>query len=406
MTKNDANGLISDLIAARKPGFSLDQAFYSDPEVYARDMERVFMREWLYAGHASQIPKPGDYFLFEVAGESVIVVRGDDGEIRALVNVCRHRGSRVCYEKHGNASWFACPYHGWTYDLRGELKAARQMPKDFDLSGFGLATIHAALFHGFIMISFAEQPESFDMAHRLLDGALIPFGLDRAKVAHSETYMIDANWKLAVENYVECYHCAPAHPEFAESHTIQRPSERNVKLMEALKINAEVVGVLTEEISHDGGTDDQTDGTPGMSFYYDRYALFPGYVTGSQDGKPVAPLMGDIKSFDGGASDLVLGALNFFLFYSDHGVVYRFIPHGIQATECEIVWLVGEDAEEGVDYDLERMIWLWSVTTEADKLIIEKNQQGVNSRYYRPGPYSPMENWCGQFVDWYFSSIA
>ena len=158
MTKNDANGLISDLIAARKPGFSLDQAFYSDPEVYARDMERVFMREWLYAGHASQIPKPGDYFLFEVAGESVIVVRGDDGEIRALVNVCRHRGSRVCYEKHGNASWFACPYHGWTYDLRGELKAARQMPKDFDLSGSGLATIHAALFHGFIMINFADRP--------------------------------------------------------------------------------------------------------------------------------------------------------------------------------------------------------------------------------------------------------
>ena len=402
MAKNDANGLISGLIAARKPGFALDRAFYADPAVYARDMERVFMREWLYAGHASQIPEPGDYFLFEVAGESVIVVRGDDGEIRSLVNVCRHRGSRVCYEKRGNTSWFSCPYHGWTYDLRGELKAARQMPKDFDMSGSGLAAIRAELFHGFIMISFAEQPESFDTAHRLLDATLAPFGLDRAKVAHSESYMIDANWKLAVENYVECYHCAPAHPEFAASHSIQRPKERNAKLMEALKINAEAAGVSTEEISHDG----RTDGTPRLPFYYDRYALFPGYVTGSRDGKPVAPFMGDIKSFDGGASDLQLGALNFFLFYSDHGVVYRFIPHGIQTTECEIVWLVGEGAEEGVDYDLERMTWLWRVTTEADKLIIENNQQGVNSRFYRPGPYSPMEDWCGQFIDQYFSSIA
>ena len=402
MTKNDANGLIADLIAARKPGFALDQAFYSDPSVYARDIERVFMREWLYAGHASEIPKPGDYFLFEVAGESVIVVRGDDRVIRALVNVCRHRGSRVCYETRGNTSWFACPYHGWTYDLRGELKAARQMPKDFDKSGFALAAIHAELFHGLIMISFADQPESLDTARRSLDAALAPFGIERARVAHKEKYWIDANWKLAVENYVECYHCAPAHPEFSESHSIQRPKERNIKLMEALKLSAEAAGVSSAEISHGGGA----AGTPGVSFYYDRYALFPGYVTGSQDGKPVAPLMGDIKCFDGGASNLVLGALNFFLFYSDHGVVYRFIPHGIQTTECEIIWLVNEDAEEGVDYDIERMVWLWSVTTEADKLIIEKNQQGVNSRYYRPGPYSPREDWCGRFVDWYFASIG
>ena len=397
MTENGANGFISELIAARKPGFALDRAFYSDPAIYARDMERIYMREWLYAGHASQIPRAGDYFLFEVAGESIIVVRGDDGEIRALVNVCRHRGSRVCYENSGHTEWFSCPYHGWTYNLRGELKAARLMPDDFDMSGLGLAAIHVALFHGFILISFAENPDSLDTAHRLLDGVLAPFGLDRAKVAHRASYTIDANWKLAVENYVECYHCAPAHPEFAESHSIQRPRERNAKLIEALKASAEAAGVSTEEINHQG---------PGLSFYYDRYALFPGFETGSRDGKPVAPLMGDMRSFDGGASDLVLGALNFFLFYSDHGVVYRFIPHGVQTTECEIVWLVGEDAVEGVDYDLERMIWLWSVTTEADKLIIEKNQQGVNSRYYRPGPYSPMEDWCGQFVDWYFASIA
>jgi len=402
MKKHNANGFVADLIAARKPGFAIDQAFYSDPTVYARDVERVFMCEWLYAGHASEIPDPGDYFLYEVAGESVIVVRGDDREIRALVNVCRHRGSRVCYEARGNKSWFSCPYHGWTYDLRGELKSARLMPKDFDMSGYGLAEIHAELFHGFIMINFADQPEDFDKAHRLLDPVLAPFGLERTKVAHKESYWIDANWKLAVENYVECYHCAPAHPEFAESHSIQRPDTRNVKLMEALAVKAEAAGVSIEEIRNSYGE----EGTAGLLFHYDRYALFPGFDTGSQDGKPVAPLMGTIKSFDGGASDLSLGELNFFLFYSDHGVVYRFIPHGIQSTECEIVWLVNEDAIEGVDYDIERMAWLWSVTTKADKLIIEKNQQGVNSRFFQPGPYSPMETYCKRFVDWYFSSIG
>ena len=89
MAKNGVDGIVSGLIAARKPGFALDRAFYCDPAVYARDMERVFMREWLYAGHASQIPEPGDYFLFDVAGESVIVVRGDD-DARYRRDVLRH----------------------------------------------------------------------------------------------------------------------------------------------------------------------------------------------------------------------------------------------------------------------------------------------------------------------------
>ena len=263
----------------------------------------------------------------------MIVVRGDDGEDRGLVNVCRHRGSRVCLAPRGKARWFACPYHGWTYDLAGRLVASRQMLGNFDRSAHGLAAVHATLFHGFILISFADQPASLDGARRLLDPVLAPFGLARAKVAHSESYMIEGNWKLVIENYIECYHCAPAHPEFAASHSIERRGARGTKLMDALRERAREAGVSTEDIDRNGRAADES----GFQSAYDRYPLYPGYVTGSEDGAPLAPLMGDIGAYDGGASDLQLGVFSYILFYSDHGVVYRFTPRGVQSTECEIV---------------------------------------------------------------------
>ena len=379
-----SKGLISRLLAEQPAGYALNQAFYADPDVYAHDVERIFMNEWLYVGQASRIAEAGDYFVFEIAGESVIIVRGDDGEVRALVNVCRHRGSRVCFDTGGNTKWFSCPYHGWTYGLDGELASARQMPKDFDKSSNGLKQIHVHVFHGMILINFAHEPASPADAHRELDDKLAPFQLERTKVAYSETYRIDGNWKLAVENYRECYHCAPSHPEFSLSHSIEKPWARVSKLMEKMRPRSADAGVSVEDVTCYGGLKDSA----GLAYSYDRYPLYKGYLTGSESGEPVAPLMGTMKSFDGGASDLQLGMLSYFLFYSDHGVVYRFTPIDVQTTDCEIIWLVRDDAEEGKDYDVDRMKWLWDVTTIEDKLIIEKNQEGVNSRFYEPGPYA------------------
>ncbi len=399
-SRNGRDGL-SALVGRQRPGFALEQAFYTDPAVFERDLERIFLCNWLYAGHVSQIPAPGDFLVFEIAGESVIVVRGEDQVIRALVNVCRHRGSRVCTERRGSAKWFVCPYHGWTYGLDGALRAARHMPADFDFSRHGLKTIHVRVFHGLIFLNFADDPVGFEAAERDLGASLAPFGLDRAKVAHSELYPIAANWKLAVENYIECYHCAPAHPEFSASHSIKLPRARIARLSAAMAARAAEVGLAADTIDHALPAADPS----ALQYYYDRYPLFDGFDTGSEDGAPLAPLMGDIKGFDGGASNLQLGPVSFFLAYCDHAVAYRFTPRSVRETDVEVVWLVDEDAVEGRDYEVERLTWLWRVTTEADKLIVERNQEGVNSRYYRPGPYTPMESFCRRFAAWYLAAL-
>ena len=121
----DLDPNIAAVMAEWRSGRSLPQGFYGDPDLFRRDVDRVLTRHWLCAGHESQAASSGDYFLFDLAAESVIILRGADGVLRAFANVCRHRGSRVCSERSGNAKFLVCPYHAWTYGLDGSLQAAR-----------------------------------------------------------------------------------------------------------------------------------------------------------------------------------------------------------------------------------------------------------------------------------------
>jgi Rieske 2Fe-2S family protein len=400
--KTDRGDTIAQLIARHREGYALEREFYLSEEVFARDVETVFYHEWQLAGHVSEIPEAGDYFLFEMMDESVIVTRDGQGKVHALANVCRHRGSRVCLEPRGNTRRFTCPYHAWVYNLDGSLFNARLMQADQDRSKLGLKRVAVEVFHGLIFISLAENPDSFAQVRAELDPVLKPFALDRTKVAHKESYPVRANWKLLVENYNECYHCASAHPEFSRSHVIHMPPDRAAPLNAEMAVRAETCGVPTDFIDRIGP--ERPEGAP--DYAYNRYALHDGYLSGSEDGAPLAPLLGDIKGHDGGASDLYVGILNTMLIYADHAVIYRFIPVDKDNSVQEIIWLVHEDAVEGRDYERARLTWLWDVTTVADKLIIEKNQEGVNSRFYEPGPFVPMERYARRFVDAYLRRLS
>ncbi|MAW52631.1 MAG: hypothetical protein CME01_07375 [Geminicoccus sp.] len=394
--------LFNDLLTSHQSGHALAQGFYASAEVFERDMEAVVMQEWHFAGLANEIAEAGAYMVFELLKESVIIVRGKDGNIRALANVCRHRGSRVCLEHRGTVSRFVCPYHAWTYDLDGGLLNARMMGKDLDRSALGLKPVACDVFHGMIFVSFADAPTSFADMRAELDEPLANFGLAHTKIAHRTRYPVQANWKLLVENYNECYHCGPAHPEFKLTHPTHMSADKVEPFNDAMLARAAAQGVSTAFIDRVGpfcpaGSVDYT---------YSRHSLYEAYDTGSKDGKPVAPLLGALKGYDQGASDLYVGMLNPILIYNDYAVIYRFVPVDHQTSIQEIIWLVHEEAEEGRDYDLEHLCWLWDVTTKADKHIIEKNQEGVNSRYYQPGPLAEMEFYTQRFLDYYIARLS
>jgi Rieske 2Fe-2S family protein len=393
---------IEDLLDSRQPGHSLPQAFYTDPHVYNLEVERIITRNWILVGHQSEWVHTGDVKVFDVAGESAIVVRGDDGAIRGFANVCRHRGSLVCLESTGRARKFTCPYHGWVYDLEGRLTAARAMPDDFDFSTHGLKPVAVGIIHGLVFVAFCDEPPSLDGAIRELAEPMAMFDFENLKVGAYKRYDIAANWKLSIENYQECYHCATAHPEYAARHTLMLDPARRPRLQEAMLETMEACGLKKIHIDRI-----DTAARPGeIGYGYSRTAMFDGYVTGSKDGRPVAPLLGKLTGYDGGASDFSFGAFTFLLAYSDHVVCYVFTPVDMHNSRCEIYWLVRGDAVEGKDYDRNELTWLWDVTTRADATIIENNARGVRSKYYEPGPFSRFEKAENVYIEWILQELA
>ena len=322
MSNSTGNGLqsIGELISAQKPGYSLDQRFYTDPAIYELELERIIYRNWLIVGHQSELPNVGDYKVFTAGHESAIVVRGVDREIRAFANVCRHRGSRVCLEQKGNAGKFTCPYHGWMYDIDGSLRAARDMPSEFDSAAHGLKPLSFDLIQGLMLVSFSSAPPSTENCKADLREVLAMFDFENLKIAANKKYAIPANWKLSLENYQECYHCATAHPEYARMHTLMLDDKKRERVQSHMKDQLRACGIVDTYIDRI----DTSTRPEHIGYSYSRTALFEGYSTGSKDGEPVAPLLGQLKGYDGGASDISLGPCSYLLAYSDHVVCFVF----------------------------------------------------------------------------------
>ena len=404
---NGSDVSIEELVRRQTPGLTLEQPFYTDAAIFERDVERIVARQWLFVDHASRIPGHGDYIAYEIAGESIILVRGGDGEVRAFFNLCRHRGSRICLKKAGTVRKLACPYHAWVYDLEGNLVAAKNMPEVFDAADWPLHRCRVRVWNGLMFINLAEEgdPEVIDFAdfEKALGPYLDPGRLESTRIAHTEVYPTEGNWKLAVENFRECYHCAPAHPEYTRVNAyvhdnVNRRGERAKEVAAWEKTWAArgraVIGVETSS----------TDVRQPHGCF--RQPIRDGTLTLSEDGRPVAPLLGELDEFDGGESMLVFGPLFYVYLCNDHVTLFRFTPMSATHTEVLVSWLVREDAVEGRDYDVGRLKWMWDVTTVQDTRIIGDNQLGVNSRRYQPGPYAAREGWTDSFTRWYLDRIG
>ncbi|MGY8985748.1 MAG: aromatic ring-hydroxylating oxygenase subunit alpha [Sphingomonadales bacterium] len=383
------------------PGFSLARKFYKDPDIFQKEIKEIIHNSWVFAGHTSQIPNVGDYFLFKLLNESAIVVRTKEGNIRAFFNVCRHRGSHLCKEKNGNVKMFLCPYHAWSYQLDGSLAAARGMRDDFDKTINGLHKCSIEILEGMIYINFSDNPTSMDNARRDMTVALKMYDFEGLKIAATKKYEINANWKVTVENYQECYHCAPSHPEYAQGHTLKVDVDKFSELQVPMQSRMEACGILNIQTNKQFDMQEQGQ----EQYAYSRYALFEKFKTGSQNGEPVAPLLGNLKGYDKGCSDMNFGPLTYLLCYNDHVVIFVFTPTSHETSACDVYWLVRGDAQEGRDYGLENLIWLWDITTQADERIVMNNQKGINSKKYEPGSLSTMEVMIERFITWYLDKL-
>ncbi|MSP67715.1 MAG: aromatic ring-hydroxylating dioxygenase subunit alpha [Alphaproteobacteria bacterium] len=218
--KNRSSGLAIDLDEIAATRRSLREArhlpgyFYSAPEILAAEREQFFMRDWLAVGRVEELPNPGDYRTFEIVGEPVLLVRNAAGALKALANVCRHRGVAVA-EGSGNAKRFTCPYHAWTYDLDGRLLGASKAAglAHADIAGCRLPELRCDTWGGFVFISFAADGPT--LAEYLdADGYRASVAYVRPEdmvVVDTYTYEVDANWKLVPENLADVYHVDVIH---------------------------------------------------------------------------------------------------------------------------------------------------------------------------------------------------
>jgi Rieske 2Fe-2S family protein len=230
---------------------------------------------------------------------------------------------------------------------------------------------------------------------------LKPHGLAQTKVAHREVYPTNANWKLAVENFRECYHCLPSHPQYSQVNDYVRAGERGSKAYEAM---TKQFAVVARSKGRKAGMEHFP--LPIQPHQVWRLPIQEGYRTLTRDGSPAGPLLGEFEEYDGAETATFIGALSYLYVTNDHATTFRFTPKSPEFTEVVVSWLVRDDAKEGVDYDLEHLKWMWDVTTIQDTKIINNNQKGVNSSRYSPGPYSEHELTTANFIAWYLWRLS
>jgi phenylpropionate dioxygenase-like ring-hydroxylating dioxygenase large terminal subunit len=186
---------------------------YTSLQFHEFEVEAIFRKEWLCLGHVGQIPGPGDYFTITVANDPLIVLRDESGEVRILSAVCRHRGM-VLTEGSGHCDrLLVCPYHGWSYDLRGDLVAAPDMGRTlgFDKRLIRLPSLRAEVWKGFIFVTYTKDAEPLAAQLAAVEPIIEHYRIDDLQFTHPSSYTFDANWKILMENGIECYHCSRLH---------------------------------------------------------------------------------------------------------------------------------------------------------------------------------------------------
>ncbi len=400
------------LAANTRVGYSFDQEFYTSDAVFKADMDVVVSHKWILAGHVSRIPKKGDYFLFRIGAEQIIIIRENADTVRAFFNVCRHRGSTICQAESGNTPKLVCPYHAWTFGLDGRLLAARLMPADFDKTENSLFACHIRIFHGLIFVNLTEEePVDFDVTFGDMGPILAYQGIETARIAHAGSYPTDANWKLVVENFFECYHCVPSHPEFCSMHAAESivavgagPSSGPADAIASFTPKLKAWEAQAAAVGRPIGNIDEPPSSSHLRLLMQRMNK-EGRASETQDGSAPAPLMGERTRADGGRMHLSFSPFSQIVADDHFAILFLFTPRAALQSDVEMIWLVNGKATEA-EVDIDKMIWGYHATTSQDKIITENNQAGIMSSRYRPGRYSDQEGSVIKFQKWYLNQFG
>lgn len=342
---------------------TLAGSYYTSPEIFTREQDRIFAADWNCVGRSSRLTRPGDYFLATVAGESLIVVRDSAGKFRAHFNVCRHRGTRICVTESGHfLKHMQCPYHAWTYGTDGALVAAPHMheAKRFNTGAWGLHQAAVAHWEGFLFVNISQKPKLFENAWAKPLSHLRRFDLETLVVGHRVTYDIAANWKLIFQNYNECLHCPTMHPELSQvlpftsgANDLVRGSFLGGYMQirppnESATLNGRACGIristkITAEETH-------------RAYYY---SLMPNMLLS---------------------------------IHPDYANYYIIHPLSANKTRVESEWLFPKETLADANNNIQSAIEFWDLTNRQDWNIVERNHLGITSRRYVPGPYSPRES--------------
>lgn len=355
---------------------TLPAEYYISEAVFREEAERIFTEQWLCLGRERQLNAPGSYFLHESDGESIIVTRDRDNQVRAFYNVCRHRGTRMCTEATGNFDGkIQCPYHAWTYGLNGQLLGAPNMNEvsGFDRSEYPLHSIAVTVWEGFIFINLSENPVPFIDVFAPILNRFQSWHLPELKVAHRIEYDIQANWKLILQNYSECYHCPKVHPMLSRLTPYQSTG-----------INLDNGPILggPMEMSVQGGsmtTDGRLCANPLTSISGDDLNLVHYYT--------IFPTM-----------CLTL--------HPDYVLTHRVERVNVKQTRVICEWLFHPDAMVQSGFDPMRAVEFWDVTNREDWHVSELSQLGISSRGYIPGPYADLESLLAAFDREYLRSLG
>jgi Rieske 2Fe-2S family protein len=345
---------------------TLHRDYYLSDQVFALERERIFFREWCCAAREEEIANPGDYLVREIAGESVLVVRTRAGGLAAHYNVCRHRGSQLVPEggRGSFSSGIRCPYHSWTYTLEGALRTAPFLEEGDGLarSDLSLHPVGVESWGGFIFLHLT--PEEAKVRGQTLQAQLsgVPerlrrYPLGELRVARRIEYQVAANWKVMLENYNECYHCGPVHPELC-------------RLVPAFKQR--------------GGADlDWERGIP------HREGAWTFTASGTSNREPFAGLSEDERVRHKG--ELIYPNLLLSL-SAEHVAVFTIWPHAPARTTvvCEFLFHPDEMAKPG--FDPADAVDFWDLVNRQDWAICESVQRGMTSRVFQTGYYAPMES--------------